>query len=147
MARASVDAIALPKAFPYRIQLYDPPPGAFHAGFGGFSGGTAVLLIGRDDVRSNTVVHEYGHAWHEWFMKYDPKLWGEYGSIRGFTDPLRLTQSQNYLDDWRERFANDFQWAFNPDWEGRYVPGPAYWDPPTWQKFRDFVKGLPGRSS
>ncbi len=145
MARTTIDGVALPKVFAYRIQLYEPPDASFHAGFGGFTGGAAILLIGRDDVRPNTVTHEYGHAWHEYFMRYDKTIWAEYGAIRGFTDPIQLSQGQNYLDDWRERFANDFQFAFNPDYGGRYAPGPGYWDPSTYQKFKDFVMALPSR--
>jgi hypothetical protein len=128
----------------WKVQLYEPL-GNYHVGFGGFSAGFAILLVGRDDVKSNTVTHEFGHAWHEYFMGYDTKMWQQYGAIRGFTDPIQLVQGASYLDDWRERFANDFQWAFNPDYEGRYMPGPGYWDPSTFQKFRDFVKGLPTR--
>jgi hypothetical protein len=141
-ARATIDGIGLPKVFPYKISLYEPL-GNYHAGFGGFQSGVAVLLIGRDDVRSNTVTHEYGHAWHEYFMKYDKKMWAEYGAIRGFTDQIQLYQGINYLDDWRERFANDFQFAFNPDYEGRFAPSPGYWDPQTYDKFKTFVKALP----
>ena len=144
MARRWVDAIDLPKLFPYRVQLYDPA-GPYHASFGGFDGDTAILLVGRADVRSNVVVHEYGHAWHEKFMKYDKTLWAEYGKLRGFTDPMQVGQGGDYLQDWRERFAFDFQWAFNPDYNGAFAPTVGYWDPGTLQRFREFVRSLPAR--
>ena len=144
-AQAMVDAIALPKAFPDRIQLYDPA-GQYHAAFGGFQQGTAVLMVGRNAVRTNVVVHEFGHAWHERYMGYDTKIWLEYGKIRGYTDPVRLVQnSDNYLDDWRERFAVDFQWAFNPDYRGQFMPADGYWTQAQFTAFRQFVIALPSR--
>ena len=146
-AQAIVEAIALPKGFPYRIQLYDAA-GPYHAAFGGFDSGTAVLLLSRDSVRSNIVVHEYGHAWHERFMGYDSAIWLEYGKVRGYTDQLRLAQNaDNYLDDWRERFAVDFQWAFNPDYGGKLMPSDGYWSPVQLAAFRQFVITLPVRAA
>jgi hypothetical protein len=144
MARATLDGIQLPRTFQYKVQLYEPF-GNYHASFGGFSGGVAILIVGRDDVRSNTVTHEYGHAWHEYFMQYDKRIWAEYGAIRQFTDPIQLLQGASYLDDWRERFANDFQWAFNPDYEGKFMPSPGYWSPAQFSAFRQFVSSLPAR--
>ena len=89
---------------------------------------SAVLSIGRRAVWSNILTHEFGHAWHTKFMAEDLTRWGEYAKIRGYvspTDPIQLYRAGLYTDDWRERFALDFQWAFNPDHAGRFMPKPC----------------------
>jgi hypothetical protein len=149
-ARANtwVSQIDLPKPFPVLVGLVNNA-GPFQAHFAGFrQDGTAVLSIGRRAVWSNILTHEFGHAWHTKYMGEDLTRWGEYAKIRGYvapTDPIRLIRDGGYTDDWRERFALDFQWAFNPDYSGRFMPNSDYWPKAQFDEFRAWVRALPTR--
>jgi len=61
------------------------------------------------------VAHEIGHCVARRFMPYeDFRLWQEYRSLRGITDPAIYYAAAPHANRPFEIFAEDFRWLFSP---------------------------------